>query len=366
MEKQSYISSRQLIVLLIMTRLPFSTAFYASLHAGQDIQDIALSVPVNFILNFITAIPILLLMKRRPGKDLVECTENILGKAAAVVVAIFYLFCFLALAFYYQSTFRNFYVNNINTDSDYYAIVIPLLIVCVYGAIKGIESIARFGSLVIVFYLIILSIIAISLIPQYNPHYFLPLLYHGPKYFLGSVVNGLNSNFQILLFAFSAPFLKSGTKTGKLFSLWNVFASLLYLLLVLLTIFVLGPFAAKQNFPLYTLSVQSQLGVFERVDYVDMISFIINETLILMIFLYFCMMCLTKIGVNRHRKIVPMLSAVVLVLAGLYFSSRFELMQGITLSPYTTAFTIIAIIVIPLILLLADLIKRRVSDEKTA
>ena len=53
MEKQSQISARQLIVLMIMLRLPFSTAYYIALNAGQSIQDILFAVPVNFVLNFI-------------------------------------------------------------------------------------------------------------------------------------------------------------------------------------------------------------------------------------------------------------------------------------------------------------------------
>lgn len=367
MEKQSTISTWQLIVLLIMTRLPFSTAYYVSLSAGRSIQDVLFAVPVNFVLNFIVAIPILILLKRHPGKDLIECADIICGKAAGIIIAIFYMLCFVALSIYIKTIFQEFFVNNVIPEFSYYAIAIPLLIVAFYGAVKGIETIARFSGIVILFYLIILTIITISLVPSINYGYLFPAFYTGPKIFMNAVINGINSNIQIVLLAFCAPFLKAGTKLGKLYTKWNMLAMLLFFGLEFLSIVVLGPFAAKQYFPLIILSMQSRVGVFERIDAFDMISWILNTILMVTFFVYLATNCMLKAGLNKHRKLVAFL--IVAVIFGLtqYLPQYFIALHGITLSPYVTVITLTAIILVPILILVTDLIKGRVaSNEKEA
>jgi spore germination protein (amino acid permease) len=367
MEKQSYISSRQLIVLLIMTKLTFSMSYYVSLSAGRSIQDVLLAVPVNFILNYIVAIPILILLKRHPGKDLVELAHNILGRAAGIFIAVFYMLCFVFLAIYLLATFHNYYVNFILPESMYYAIAIPLLIVAFYGAVKGIETIARFGSIVIILYLIIVAVIGLSLIPQINFDFLFPMLYNGPKVFLGAVLSGVNSNLQIVFLAFCAPFLKLGTKLGKIYTKWNVIAMLLFLMLEFLTVTVMGPFAAKQNFPLPELALLSQVGVFERLDAVDMISWILNTVLSVTFYVYIATVCLLKTGLNKHRKIITFLIVTVVFAVAYFVTPFFTVLHIITINPLMTVGTLTAIILLPFTILLADLIKGRVaSNEKAA
>jgi len=366
MEKQSYISSRQIIVLLIMTRLPFSTAYYVALNAGKSIQDILYAVPVNFILNFIIAIPILMLLKKYPGKDIIELASNIIGKAAGIIVAVFYMFCFILLAVYMHATFQDFFVNAIIPESTYYDIAIPLLVVAFYGAVKGIEAIARFGSIVIIAYLIILSIIAISLIPHIDFNNLLPVFYNGPQYFWGAVLNGFNSNIQIVFLIFCAPFLKSGTKTGKLYAKWNVFAMLLFLGLEFLTVAVMGPFVAIQNYPLSTLAMQSRVGVFERIDAIDMISWILNIVLMVTFYVYFAAGCLMKVGLNKHKKLITFLIVAIIFAATDYASNFFVGVHTVTLNPYISVLTLTAMILVPFLILIADMIKRRVAGNEKA
>ena len=105
MEKQSYVSPRQLIALFIISRLTFEPEYYISLMAGRSIQDVLLAVPVNFILNYIVAIPILLLLKKYPGKDLIEIAFNIIGRAAGIIIAYFICFALFALLLYYLPYF---------------------------------------------------------------------------------------------------------------------------------------------------------------------------------------------------------------------------------------------------------------------
>jgi spore germination protein KB len=363
MEKQSYVSSRQIISVLIVTRLLFSTAYVTGLEAGTSVQDVLLAVPVNFIVNFIVAIPVLVLLGKNPGKDLTECASNSIGKAAGAVVGIFYMLVFLLIAVFTQATFQIYFVNSVIPNSHFLAIAIPMAVVCLYGAVKGIESISRFGGYVMITYAVILGVIFISLIPSINLGYLFPLLYNGPQIALKAFVSGFNSSMQILFLAFCAPYLRSGTNLTKLYAKWNVIAMLMFLFLEFLMVVVMGPFGAKQNFPLQMLATQSEIGVFERLDAVDMTSWILNTTLNTTFYIYLAVMCLTKMGLNGRRRLVTVIVVVIVFVATQFVSTNYDLLHKVTFTTPITILSIFAMLVVPLVLLIADAVKRRVADE---
>jgi spore germination protein (amino acid permease) len=366
MEKQSFISNKQLIVLLILTRLPFSTAYIVGLNAGRSVQDILLAVPVNFVINFIVAIPLLMLIKRYPGKDPVECAINILGKPTGMIVALIYGLFFLATVVHMQAVFQNFFINTVIPDSNFNSVAIPMLfVVCFYGAVKGIETIVRFSSIGIVIYLVVVSMIIISLIPSIKLDYLSPQFYNGPGVFLKAIWAGFNSNPQILFLAFCIPFLKIGTKTGKLFMKWNIFAMVLFFLLEFVSITVMGPYGAKQNYPLSALSMLSQISVFERLDAIDMVSWILNAVIYTTFYIYLMSSCILKFGFNKHKKIVIFLCVVVIFFLSKLEDSVSTEIHDVYTNPILTGVTVFLLIVLPITLLLADVIKRRIVNEET-
>ncbi|MFT8888656.1 MAG: GerAB/ArcD/ProY family transporter [Ethanoligenens sp.] len=342
-----------------MTRLPFSTVYISGLQAGKSIQDILLAVPVNFLLNFIFAIPILVLLKRHPGKDLIECAKNIIGKPFSILVAIFYLLCFLYSATMIQSSFQVFFVNSVIPEIGYAAIAIPILLISFYGAVKGIESLMRFGGLVIAAYLIILVVLDASMIPSINLNFLFHQLYSGPQYFIKAVLNGVNTNIQIVFLAFCAPFLKLGTRIGKIFLKWNVIAMSLFLCLEFFIVTVLGPFGAKQITPLFTLPMQSQIIVFERLDMLDAVSWILNAILLTAFFIYLATTCFNKIGFRKRNRLTAFIVSAIIFASVYYLSSSRRFLDQITFSPYLTVVTIVAQIILPLIILMADVLKGR-------
>ena len=165
MEKASVISSKQLIAILMVCRLGFSTVYFTSIDAGASIQDVLLAVPVLFVMNFFVAIPILLLLRRHPGKSFMECSVQLIGKPASVVVAVICGVFFLLQGTLELGIFQLFYVNTVIPQTAEFAILIPILIVAVYGAVKGIEALARGGSVILVIYLFILCFIRLTGLP---------------------------------------------------------------------------------------------------------------------------------------------------------------------------------------------------------
>lgn len=362
MEKQSYISARQAVLILLLTRLPYSTAFIADLHAGDSVQDILLSAPVNFLLNFIFAVPILALMRRHPGKDLLEIADHIGGRPLTAVLGALYLAYFLFQSLLSLECFQQFYINSIIPESQYLSIVIPLLLVSLYASVRGIEGMARCGVFVMVVYLLNVLIIGLTLIPSIHLEYVLPQFYNGPAVFEKALLSVANGNYQIVLLSFLGPFLRGSEKPARIFAWWNVIKAILLFLLQFLIVTVLGPFGAQQTFPVYSLSRQSGLGVFDRLEAVELVGWIVETLFELSVLIYMAYTCVVRAGVNRGRRLLNLGLGALLLVVGWLVSRHVYLLRGITRNPVVTASTILTVILIPLGLLLADTIREKAGQ----
>jgi hypothetical protein len=141
---------------------------------------------------------------------------------------------------------------------------------------------------------------------------------------------------------------------------------LLFFGLEFMTVAVMGPFGAIQNYPLSTLAMQSRVGVFERIDSIDMISWIMNAVLMITFYVYFAVGCLLKVGLNKHRKLIAFLTVSVVFAASKFISALFISLHAVAINPFVTALTLTAMILVPFLILIADLIKRRAAgNEKT-
>lgn len=360
MEKKTYISPVQAVLVLLILRLLFSTSYQSVLNMGNSIQDMLLSLPVIFVVNFIVALPMLILLKRYPGHDLIECTEKAAGRGAGVIVALFYYLFFLANAAVSAGNYENYFTIIVIPDVNSYVIGILLVTVCIYGAIKGIEAIMRMGSFAAVIYILTFIIILISLSPMINLDYLKPLLFNGTKILKESCIMNYNLSTQIATLAFLAPFMHKGKSIGKTYAGWNVVSIIVLFLLEFNTITVSGAYGAKQQYPLGLLSALSKISVFEHLDAIDMVSWILNTVLAVTIYIYLAVDCLLKIGLNSHRKLLAVVSGAAVIIAAPCISRNFVNLQSFMVSGATsfavTAFTV----VIPLIILTVDLIKEKV------
>lgn len=375
MEKRSYLSIWQCVSVLVVVRLLFATAHFITLNSSRTIQDILPALPINFLLNCVTAVPILLLVRRYGGKDPAECAAAIWGKAGGVAVALLYFIFFGFYAVLRQFQFFQYFTNAIIADASVPTIVLPMLLVVIYGVCKGLESIMRFGSIVFILFLISLVVLCATLIPSIRPsigfRYLLPLFYNGPGVMLKELMVGFNSNIEMVFVAFLMPFLRSGIRGGKVFMKWNLLTTLLLAVEFTLCIAVLGPFGALQFYPLRAISSQSYVSVFDRLDALYGIVWMLISMLTVMFCTYMQVNCLTRMGLARHRKLVA--AGLCLLDAGfavwmIGFGTRMRFIES---DWFYTAYNIFFIIVLPLFLLAGGavrgiVLKRKEPADETA
>jgi spore germination protein KB len=364
MSSKATVTSAQLISVLLILRLAFSINYIAGINPGSSIQDVLFAIPVIFVINLIIALPIFMLLKRHPGKDLIECSKQIFGNGIGFVICLIYFCFFIFISSLQLGTFQMYFNTCVTTQTNALTIAIPISFVCIYAAVKGIESIARFGVFVLIFYLIIVTTVFISTLPNVDLSYLKPIFYDGPKYFSQAVLVGVNSSPQILFIAMCVPFLKPGTKIIKTFITWNAIAMLLLFVLEFFVVTNMGPFASKQLFPLITLSLISKISVFERIDSFDMISWILNSTLNICIGLFAASQCLMRTSLRKWRRTAITVSSILIIIFGSLYSNIYLQNLDIFNNPLFTAIIIILIIAVPLSILISDIVKGKVAENE--
>jgi Spore germination protein. len=363
MEKKSYISPFQIVLMLFITRLLFSSSYQSALNPGNSIQDILLSVPVAFVVNLIAAIPLLILLARHPGHDPVECTIKVAGRGLGAAVAILYFLFFIAIATLTLGNYENYFTTAVIPDVRAYVIGLYLIIVCLYGVLKGIESISRFGSIVAIFYFVILLTIFISIYGVVDPSLLKPIFYSGTKLFMQGIVMNFNLSYQVVILAFLTPFLRQGKSVAKTYTVFCTVAFLGLFLLEFAIVTVTGAFGAKQVYPLQLLSSLSHIGFFEELDAVDMVSWILNAVVTVTLNAYLAVNCLMKLGLNKHRKLVATLCCALVFYFSIMTAKGFYGLQMMMVSMWATMILVTAVVIIPLFVLIIDLIKGKVVQN---
>lgn len=366
MKAKAVISSKQLIIIMIIIRLMYSTTFLSGLKPGNSIQDAVIAVPALFIINFIIGIPIIMLLKRHPGRNLVECSTQIMGPFLGGLIGLLYCLYLLYRSSIYFGEFHMIFTAGIIPEASGFAIALPLVIVCVYGAIKGIETIARFGSFVFVVYAVIVGLVIITLVPSFNTLNLLPLFYNGFHTFTGSTAALAETSFEILILAMCTPFLKPEVDIKKTYIYWNVFSSAALLVLISVIVLTMGPFAGKTIFPLFNLSSISSFNVFARLDTFALPAWILETLLGITVLIYLSSQCLYHIGIKKYRRTVIIIISVIVAVFSNYVTLKYNNVQMLEYSPFVLLIASFLFFILPLIILLADIIKGKVADNEKA
>lgn len=363
MKSTATIRGRQLIAVLFVSRTVFSTCFIPAVNPSNNIQDMLLAVPVVFLINLIIAVPVLALLKRHPGRDFIECSMQACGKIPGYVICLLIYFYIVMLSGATLATFCNFYINCINSEMSIFIMTLFILLVAIYGAVKGIETIARYAFVVVAIYFIIVIFISITLIPSLETAYLTPLFYNGSRVFTQTVLSGVNASFQLMLLAMCTPFLQPEQSVVKTYVKWDILSMVVWLFTLFLVVVVMGPYGGKQLFPLGTLVTISKISSFERLDSFDLVSWIMETVLDIAFYLFIASQCLKRTAVRKWRRTGIFVTAALFCVVGLWVAGIYTKSLKLYYNPYVTAATVFLLFLLPLVVLLADMIRERVSQN---
>lgn len=307
------ISASQFFLMMFVSRVVVTIALNARYLGGENMLEAILSYGLAMALGILLALPVWGLARVYPEHSVGDAAQLALGKAGKAV-PLLYLFYFILINGSSLGLFEIFLLDTVNPEFSAALTIAALLGVALYGAFRGIETVARCAVCVFAVLLVGAGLVFAIVAFRFTPENLEPLFYHGfSQTFQGTALflarTSIFADMAVLL-----PMVNGRRKAG--FFGWAGGTFLFTGILLLLLAGCLGPYAATQNFPVYALSSITEIRSMQRLDAVFVGVWMTGMIVKLSCDLYACRVCFTSLTGKKCPKTALFLSgAAILLLA---------------------------------------------------
>jgi spore germination protein (amino acid permease) len=272
---------------------------------------------------------IYLLLKRFPGKDVLQIYEAVLGKPVGKILAC--VFCMFAI-YYSSSTLREF-VEMIKTYnlpvSPTSIIMLTFLLTAVIITYFGFQGLSRVGTLCFIPVLAVLAAILILASPSYNVKLLNPIGGHGlmTTAGIGFLRSSAYMEFSILTIVTSAI---GGHKNYKKIGLISILLTgLIFVLCILCDIMTFGYPSGSENISgMFELSRSIYFNrFFQRVESFFIFAWVISSVIATSVSFYIGILIYCKtFKIKQHKPLILPFAILVFIVA-MFPSSMQEVIQ---------------------------------------
>jgi hypothetical protein len=249
-------------------------------------------------------------------------------------------------------------VNTSMRDTDSFAIIFIVSIAVVYCVYKGLQPIARLGSISLILYMAVIFAAVIVLSGKLKLDFLYPDLFDNPNGLLKGISGEVGKNAEVFIFAILTD--KINEKPNKTILFYIPFSLLVVALLSFLNITLLGPYLNAVSFPNYMISSMLDITIFERLDGVDTAIWTVSAVIKIAL-LYICAeSMLEKLTNSKLAKNIAMITVGIGSVIVTISSHRHHFI----IMSYSFAFEITAILLFLIIAPIAALVitkKRRLT-----
>ena len=265
------ISSGQLAALLVLSRMFAEATRFPLSPSDYNMQRFTAVFAAKIIL-VLMYIPIILFARKNPGESVISAAVRKNKTLAWTVGVLFILFILVSeiitmckLQFYASST--------IFSEAPTVLLVVLLELVCGYAVFKGVQAIARTGVVVAAVLAVFITAVGFS-VWQYAAFTFLyPVLVEDGGSFVNEVILQLGLNVELLIVPVLIGEVRSRPQQAVY---WYIPVILILIeLMHFLGTVVLGPYLSQVDFPFFLLSALSDIGLFQRLDGIDVAVWIL-------------------------------------------------------------------------------------------
>jgi spore germination protein KB len=212
-------------------------------------------VLLSGILSLVGFAFIYFLIRKYPGKNIVEITRMISGSLLGTVIGLAFFLFFLTITSLILRQFAESFILSILPKTPISVIITCFLILLIYACLLGIETITRVAWFFGPYLLLGLAIILLFSMSQADLQHLVPILGTGPIPLLKASFVNTSLFSEILLFGLIAPLV---TKKSKIFGI-GVYSILIAIVInIAIVVIVVLVFnyvsAAKQIFPVFQLA----------------------------------------------------------------------------------------------------------------
>lgn len=315
-----------------------------------------LMVPVIFLYNAI--------LRLYPGKNLYDIIVIIFGNIIGKIICVLFLCYTLMLASLALNIFGEF-VHVTTMDLTPRIVLAGVMIVlCVYTIYSGLASVGKLAHYVFPITVILIAVTVLVSGNIWNPDNLKPYLNSDSKAFMSDVFTSLTLPFGELA-VFMTLFSSVDPKENypKIF-LNGLFIALLLMLVVnARNILILGAVAQNYNFVSYESARIVALGeFFTRIEIVVGVNIMISGFLKIVVSLFSSSIGLAKVlNITEYKHTAVPAALIVITLVGFLFRG---LEEAINFVPYYSVFAFLFQVILPVIILVAGVIKKKMIQKK--
>jgi spore germination protein KB len=354
------ITYKQLISLIVLSRIIITITYLPALKEPPANQDIWLSELLFFPLQLLFVLPIYLLWRRFPDQTIIQYSQIIAGKLGKLIGFLFIGY-FLQSAVITLSQFGLFFTSTIMPETPILFFYMTLILICAYSTLKGLEVICRLSEFFAPIVLIAITTVSLFLIKDMHLKELTPVMEKGIlPVFQGGIIYSART-VEILGLAMLLPYLNNRQKVKTIFIISFALVTLFFLIITLpvITVFRLEERIAL-NFPFYSLIRLVDVADFlERVESVHMAIWILG-IFVKVSFLYY----LTVLGLSQllklsdYKPLVLPIGSLIIPLSILIAPSLVELNEFTSYKVFT-GYSLSFLFVLPCLLLLTAIIRKK-------
>ena len=315
------ISSSQFFIMMFVSRVVVTIALNARYLGGENMLEAILSCGLAMLLGIVIALPIWGLHRAYPTQSVGDAAQLALGKAGKAV-PLFYILYFILINGSALGLFHIFLLDTVNPEFSSMLTVAAVLAVAVYGAYRGIETVARCAVCVFAILLLGTGLTFALVTFRFDPENLEPLFYNGWNQTLQGTALFLSRTSAFADMAVLLPMVNGKKKTG--FFCWAGGTFLFIGVLLLLLAGCLGPYAATQNFPVFALSSLTEIRSMQRLDAVFVGVWMTGMIIKLACDLYACRVCFASLAGKRCPKTALLLAGGSILALALWASMSLE------------------------------------------
>jgi spore germination protein KB len=358
--KLERISTLQIVLLLFACRMT-TTFIYLPLLTPPGNQDIWVSVLGAIPTCMIVLFPLIYLSNKFPEENLIQYCQRIMGKIFGNIISLLFIGFLLCICIAIMADLVNFIHTSILPETPPYAIMITMLIPCIYTIYKGLESIGRMCEFLIPYFIFSIIIFTVFNIPRMDFNVFLPILADSKIQDIALGSFGISARFyDMLILAMLVPHLQKKQDIKKISLIYVVLSVLFLFVFAVTTQAVLGiEFSKHISFPYYKFVRTIEVFDFiERIESLVVIAWIIIEFIKFSLYMY----CITKglgqiFNIKKDKLlIIPLSSAIFMFLLISKIINSVTINKIVLFIPYVGA---VPLFVLPAFILIVYFFRRK-------
>ena len=364
MIKIERISTLQIIFMLFACRMTIGF-IYLPLLTSPGNQDLWISVVGSSIICMFFSVPLIFLAYKFPEENLLQYCQRIMGKIIGRILGMIFMGFFLVILIAIMADLVNFIHTAILPETPAYAILITMLIPCIYTTFRGLETIGRVSEFLIPYFFVVIILFTVLNLPRMDFNVFLPILSDSNIQDLATGSYGVAARYyDLLILAMLVPNLNNKQDIKKIVSYYIILSTVFLLIFTVSTQSVLGiEFSKHVSFPYYKYVRTIEVFDFiERIESLVVIAWVIIQYIKFSLYLYCTTIGLGQIfNIKKSNKmIIPICLLLLFVVEFFKIIKSLTVNKIILLIPY---FGSVAYFGLPLIIVIIYFFRRKTLNK---